>query len=965
MTNEQETNETIQRVFLGLDGPPLQSATRWLADSYGDGQQLDLSDLLIVLPGSRAMNRLLQLLVMEADRQGQLFSPPTLTTIGQLPEYLYKAEKRFASELAMHTAWCHALQQTPPWEIEQLIGSAGATWEDWQPLATLLAGLYRRLANDVWSFESVAREVRDIEEPGEVKRWKALEAIQGRYYELLDEVDLWDRQAARNVAIQRRDCGTERHVIMLATADLNRCMREMLSQLQVPPTVLLAAPTEWSDRFDAFGGLLPDRWLAAPIEISDSRIQIVDQPEDQASAVGHYLGQLDGRFSTDQITIGVPDQGVIPQIERTLNALEIRHRNLRGRPLAEAAPVRLMLAAREYLEAESYDTFAALVRHPDLFQWLSQRVEGSSWLPDLDRFQNENLPDGISIAVELPFGDPQRIRSWFVEGDDKSLERAQRLAAATDTLNQLHSHLATLLKPLTGKKRPLAHWTQPWGKLLLEVYGDRTMDKEDPEDRRTIRACQNIYESLADKQQVPEVWQTRVTAINALELALQASVDGTVAPPADPLAIEMVGWLDLPLDDAPVVVVTGMNDEYIPASENGHLFLPNSLCEKLGILDNNRRYARDAYALNVINRVREHCLLVVGRRDSEGEPQKPSRLLFVSDPPTVARRARAFFGYSGKADIHFWLADPADLPTSQQFVIPLPETGISQNNLTVTSFREYIKCPYRFYLSKVMRLDSVDDGWRELDPRAFGNLAHDVLEDFGHSDLRDSTDSTKIAGFLSAALDKWQNIRYRGSRLPAVQIQVEQLRYRFERFAELQAERARQGWRIIAVEQYLEHRMTVDNKPFTIRGTIDRVDVNDRLEGQVAIWDYKTSDTGKSPAAAHFSKDRGWLDLQLPLYRHLASHIEALAGYDLGVPDLGYIKLPKSIKEVKFEAANWNAQQLADADRQAEQVIRSLQQGIFWPPVATPPIYSDAWAGICQDPVFEKWSPPQLAGERP
>ena len=416
----------------------------------------------------------------------------------------------------------------------------------------------------------------------------------------------------------------------------------------------------------------------------------------------------------------------------------------------------------------------------------------------------------------------------------------------------------------------------------------------------------------------------------------------------------MVGWLDLALDDAAVVVVTGMNDEYVPTSENGHVFLPNSLCEKLGILDNHRRYARDAYVLSIVTGVRENFLLIVGRRDRDGEPQKPSRLLFVADRLTIARRAKAFFEYNGNSASRYWLADPAQLADSQQFKVPRPLNPEGLDNLTVTSFREYIKCPYRFYLSKVMRLESVEDSWRELDARAFGNLAHDVLEEFGNSEIRDSCEAPVIAEFLSNALDKWQNIRYRGSRLPAVRIQVEQLRYRLDRFAELQAQRAAEGWRIVAVEQYREHQMLVDGKPFTIRGTIDRVDVNDRLGGKIAIWDYKTSDAGKSPTAVHYSKSKGWTDLQLPLYRYLAREIESLNGYDLDVPNLGYVALPKSVKQIKFQRADWGRAELADADQATEEVIRALQQGVFWPPAEAPPIYSDDWAAICHDHVFEK-----------
>ena len=76
--------------------------------------------------------------------------------------------------------------------------------------------------------------------------------------------------------------------------------------------------------------------------------------------------------------------------------------------------------------------------------------------------------------------------------------------------------------------------------------------------------------------------------------------------------------VDLALDDAPVLVVTGMNDENVPTSEIGHQFLPNELCKKLEILDNDRRFARDCYSLLVITSVREHYHLIAGRRDDQG-----------------------------------------------------------------------------------------------------------------------------------------------------------------------------------------------------------------------------------------------------------------------------------------------------------------------------------------------------------
>ena len=165
--------------------------------------RLDLRELILVVPTYRAQARLLQLLIRAAEQNELLFTPPTITTIGDLPEHLYVAEKLLATDLAQQIAWSKALAATPADEIKCLVGRPDVEeLNDWQPLAIVLSKLHRRLANDIWSFRSVAREVKKIPSflKPEEDRWNALREIQKRYYAILDEVDLWDKQAARNFA---------------------------------------------------------------------------------------------------------------------------------------------------------------------------------------------------------------------------------------------------------------------------------------------------------------------------------------------------------------------------------------------------------------------------------------------------------------------------------------------------------------------------------------------------------------------------------------------------------------------------------------------------------------------------------------------------------------------------------------------------------------------------------------------
>ena len=105
------------RIFLGLSQPPLLSAAEWLVDTLTVENRLDLSTHHLILPSSRAVKRLMQLLVETTDQQKIQFIPPSIQTVGQLPELLYSVDQELATDLAQQIAWAKALTQTPQWEL--------------------------------------------------------------------------------------------------------------------------------------------------------------------------------------------------------------------------------------------------------------------------------------------------------------------------------------------------------------------------------------------------------------------------------------------------------------------------------------------------------------------------------------------------------------------------------------------------------------------------------------------------------------------------------------------------------------------------------------------------------------------------------------------------------------------------------------------------------------------------------
>jgi hypothetical protein len=283
-------------------------------------------------------------------------------------------------------------------------------------------------------------------------------------------------------------------------------------------------------------------------------------------------------------------------------------------------------------------------------------------------------------------------------------------------------------------------------------------------------------------------------------------------------------------------------------------------------------------------------------------------------------------------------------PPEPRIVLPFDDVP---TELSVTSFKTLLTDPYRFVLEKVYGLRTIDDTARELDPMGFGNLAHDVLHAFGDLALDsppgvDIASEAKISETLTRLLDELVAQRFGPNAMPAVALQVEQLRLRLWAFAKRQAAWARQGWKIAAVECQPKGDgvpMEVDGTDLYLRGRIDRIDHNPST-GEWAVLDYKTGNAVPDPEKAHRKKKAGvvhWIDLQLPLYRLIAPHIVdrndaplvTQSDVDRDKVRLGYISLPKKAEECQFMLAEWDADDFAEAVEVAETLIRNMREGPF------------------------------------
>ena len=547
----------ISRIFLDWSRPALAAAVDYLVQRFASAGQLDLENVVLALPGGRAGRRLIEILVQQAETRQLQLRPPRIVTAGRLPELLYEAKRPFAGNLVQQLAWIEALRVSDSRHMQTIVPVAPAQDDllAWLSLGEMLGRLHRELAAEDFDFSTVTHHGSQIEDFQEATRWQALAEIQKQYLSTLDRLGLWDIQTARLVAIRNGECRTEAQIVLIGTADLNRSQRMMLDQVANRVTALVFAPEKLADRFDEHGCLCPAAWLKQEIPIVTEQMEVADDPVDQAEAVVRTLVGFESRYNTEQIAIGVPDEQIVPYLQQRLQECDVPARYGVGRGIARSAPYRLLAAIADYVETSGFSALAALVRHPWVNDWLTAKGITGDWLSQMDRYQAEHLPH----TLDGP---------WQGEAKHcKSLEEAQNA-------------IESLCRELRGKPRPLAEWAPPVRDILVKVFGSAPLNADIEPDRTVLASCNKIHDVLEEYRQIPAELMPSLESTEAIQFVLR-QVDGeTIPPPPDHGAIEILGWLELPLDDAPALVVTGFNEGNVPASLNSDLVLaePTSSC---------------------------------------------------------------------------------------------------------------------------------------------------------------------------------------------------------------------------------------------------------------------------------------------------------------------------------------------------------------------------------------------------
>ncbi|HWA86010.1 MAG TPA: PD-(D/E)XK nuclease family protein [Opitutus sp.] len=901
--------ESVHRHFLPWDRPLVPQAVAWLAREWHGAGPLDLGDTLVIVPTRQAGRRLREALAEHAATRGQAAFPPRVTT----PEGLLAVETiaDAASRLESLLAWTEVLRAAELEEFREVFPvdppERSFAWA-WR-LAQQFGRLQATLAEAGLRMSAVAAKAGDIS--AETARWEQLGELEARYDARLAALGRRDGRAAEFAAIQRMaaPAGVARVVLLAAPDPLPQALGALAAIARsVPVDAVVYAPVEEAAAFDGWGRPRAEAWATRELALPDvgGHVRLCADPSSQAkrgATLARAYGEPEG-----VLAVGIADAEVLPLVESEFAHAGLAAFNPEGRRRGGEAFHQLLSALMALAREESFAAVAMLARCPDFLEFLHGRLgarfSAAGFLAGLDELHTRHLPP--------------------------TLAEARRHAADTELAAPLHVVAAVRALARDGE------FPENAAAALREIFARRRLDPEHPPEARLADAVQTWSDVMRDVATLRRQFRS-VTSMEAWEMALQVFADSVRYEDKAGGAIELSGWLELLWEDAPHLVVAGVNDGRVPDAIVGDAFLPESLRERLGLKTNAARFARDAYILQAIAAARTGGAgsaldLLVGKTSAAGEPLRPSRLLLrCADEELPGRIAQLFRAIEPEG---------AAPPWRRAWKLH-PRRVAPPGRVAVTGLRRWLECPLRFYFSRVLKMEAIDPAKTELDRFDFGTLCHAALEAMGKDDTaRELTDESALRDFLVARVEAEARRRFGAELTLPLMVQLASARQRLGRAAAVQAQTRAEGWVIEEVERPFE----IDVGGLVVCGKIDRID---RHEGTGArrVLDYKTSDKPVDPAEAHFraarragetvaefarfelsGKTRVWTDLQLPLY------LRALAA-EGGAAECGYFNLPKAVGETGIRAwADYSRELDAAAWRCALGVTAAIRAGEFWPP---------------------------------
>ena len=917
---------------MGWEVPVTGTVAAFLLEGRA-GRPIDLSDTLVITPTKQAGRALRRELARRAAEQGTAVIGAQVVPTS----FLFAPDASgppVAGALVETAAWIETLRAAPAAAVDPVFPGAGRRESLWaRQAAASLQQLRAELCDGGESIRSiVARHAERLEE-GE--RWRAMAELERLYLARLAKAGRADGCDAKiRAAAQPRVHPQIRRLVVAAVPDPSLLALSALRALaeRLETTVLVQAPEALAEAFDEWGRPRPESWKDRRIDLAggNEAIRIAQDAQGECREVIRVIAESAGRFTASDLAVGVADPALTPHLQRALEAQGLEFSDPADAPLAAHPVARVAGGFFTSRRDRRFADVAEWLRLPDLLNAVEAETGATPHrvLAELDEFRIRHLPVTLDDALE--------------HFEDARYRHPDRRQEAYATLGAALRWVERALDP----DHPAAERALP---LLQSVYRHQRVGQRTTQDRDFRSAAEALMAAFAQVGELAEAGFAPDDA-EVAELLREQIAAGTYSADRPAREHDLYGWLELAWLRSPLLIVTGMREGAVPDTRVRDPFLPDTLRRQLGLRNDETRLARDAHLLTALAEQRRgggRLVITFARTGGRGDPQKPSRLLFRVPAAELAARARRLFldeapppPSTPAATIGFTLdhtrtrfsprADAAE------------DTGVV--GTSVSALKDYLACPFRYYLKHRAGLRSVNLEKDEPDAADFGNLIHHALKLLGTDrSLARCDDPGRVAEALEEAARAEARRLYGSNPGLPVRIAEDTAVLRLKAAAVLHAESVRQGWEVLAVEHPFELKKGV----LHLWGRIDRVERH-ADSGLVRVVDFKTSDKPVDPLAAHWVKTgdgpdwraapdgaRRWKDLQLPLYAVYAGmHAEwRAAGVVAAYENLPVALTESAVTEWREESGPGPSRETCDSALAcAVEAARRIRAGVFGPP---------------------------------
>lgn len=270
------------------------------------------------------------------------------------------------------------------------------------------------------------------------------------------------------------------------------------------------------------------------------------------------------------------------------------------------------------------------------------------------------------------------------------------------------------------------------------------------------------------------------------------------------------------------VLVLSANDENIPRVNNINSFIPFSLRNAFGLIDQNKKIAVFAYYFYRLFQSRKDLDFVYSTIGSGGKIKEITRFL-------LQLRLESTIEFEEKT-ISFPLSEQKEIKSDNLFKKTEEDLEILKNKaVSASMINTYLDCGRKFFFKYVKNLEQVEES--DISYLAFGNLFHKSAECFVENDYKTPIEECINKGFEQLKEEEKASITQSAKDTCTKYLQSLEKYYKSENKF-LKAEEKIEG-----VEVHL------NNLSLKLYGIIDRIDKTSN--GDYVVIDYKTSKSRK------------------------------------------------------------------------------------------------------------------------